>query len=269
MKDPELRFCSLLARGLLVDLLCMMFESSRQGELAKPDGTPRSDCEIADAIPGARREDKIAALRELENAGVIKRNENTGVLYSNRILEIAKRSETYSKNGAKGGAKRKLTGSKSEAKSVAKHVANTEANLELISKQNGGVSDTDTDTEIYLPSRKEEGSDSSSKEEKKLNKTFPLCASIISSVDPELANAFRRWIEFRFAASGQNIPEMQQEVLLMDLSRRGVEKAKSDIEFSIRIGAKNILDSSHDLQKQQQQAGSKSYGQTMKDKVGI
>ena len=80
MKDPELRFCSIFARGLLVDLLCLMFEAKRQGELSKPDGSPRSDEEIVDCVSGSDRATKLAALKELINSGALKRDENTGVL---------------------------------------------------------------------------------------------------------------------------------------------------------------------------------------------
>jgi len=64
----------------------------------------------------------------------------------------------------------------------------------------------------------------------------------------EFEPEWTRWCEFRFAIDGREIPEPQVETLLMDLGRRGSEKAKRDIEFSIRKSAKSILDSDNDFE---------------------
>lgn len=105
MKDPELRFCSLFARGLLVDLLCILFEAKEQGYASNPDGTPRTDEQIADAVAGGSREEKLAALAELERSGVLSRD-NRGVLFSRRIARLAELSQARKQNGSKGGSKR-------------------------------------------------------------------------------------------------------------------------------------------------------------------
>jgi hypothetical protein len=105
MKDPELRFCSLFARGLLVDLLCILFEAKEQGYASNPDGTPRTDGQIADAVSGGSREEKLAALAELERSGVLSRD-SRGVLFSRRIARLAELSDTRKQNGSKGGSKR-------------------------------------------------------------------------------------------------------------------------------------------------------------------
>lgn len=123
MKDPELRFCSLFARGLLVDLLCILFEAREQGYASNPDGTARPDEQIVDAVAGGSRDQKLAALAELERSGVLSRD-SRGVLYSRRLARLAEVSETRSKSGAK----RKQNGSKPQA------------NGEQTTKQNRGVS---------------------------------------------------------------------------------------------------------------------------------
>ena len=105
MKDPELRFCSLFARGLLVDLLCILFEANEQGYASNPDGTPRTDAQIADAVSGGSRDEKLAALAELERSGVLSRD-NRGVLFSRRIARLAELSQARKQNGSKGGSKR-------------------------------------------------------------------------------------------------------------------------------------------------------------------
>ena len=120
MKDPELRFCSLFARGLLVDLLCILFEANEQGYASNPDGTPRTDAQIVDAISGGGREEKLAALAELEKSGVLSRD-SRGVLFSRRLARLAELSAARKQNGSKGGSKR-------------------QANLKQTDKQNRGVS---------------------------------------------------------------------------------------------------------------------------------
>jgi hypothetical protein len=67
----------------------------------------------------------------------------------------------------------------------------------------------------------------------------------------DLAMPFSRWAEWIFATTGQAIPNIQAETLLMDLGRRGADKATRDVDFSINKGAKSILDSDNDFQKRQ------------------
>ena len=120
MKDPELRFCSIFARGLLVDLLCILFEANEQGYASNPDGTPRTDEQIADAVAGGSREEKLSALAELERSGVLSRD-SRGVLYSRRIARLAELSAARKQSGSKGGSK-------------------TQAKPKQTDKQNRGVS---------------------------------------------------------------------------------------------------------------------------------
>jgi hypothetical protein len=120
MKDPELRFCSLFARGLLVDLLCILFEANEQGFASNPDGSPRTDEQIVDAVSGGGRQEKLAALAELEKSGVLSRD-SRGVLFSRRLARLSEVSAARKQNGSKGGSKR-------------------QANLKQTEQQNRGVS---------------------------------------------------------------------------------------------------------------------------------
>lgn len=65
----------------------------------------------------------------------------------------------------------------------------------------------------------------------------------------EIADAWVKWCEFRFAIDGRAMPDTQVETVLMDLGRRGWDKAKRDIDFSIRKSAKTILDSDRDFER--------------------
>ena len=132
MKDPELRFCSIFARGLLVDLLCILHEAKEQGYASNPDGTPRTDEQIVDAISGGSREEKLAGLGELERSGVLSRD-NRGVLFSRRVARLAELSRERKQNGSKGG-------SKTRSKRAANTVANEQQTEQQTEQQNGGVS---------------------------------------------------------------------------------------------------------------------------------
>ena len=56
---------------------------------------------------------------------------------------------------------------------------------------------------------------------------------------------------------GRKIPEVQADAVLMELNRRGPEKAKRDIDFSIQKGARSILDSDRDFDKQRNSGSTK------------
>jgi hypothetical protein len=64
--------------------------------------------------------------------------------------------------------------------------------------------------------------------------------SNIDTLPEWLKKDWARWLDFQFAKTGQRMPETQADAVIMDLLRRGEAKALRDIEFSIRIGAKNI-----------------------------
>jgi len=72
-----------------------------------------------------------------------------------------------------------------------------------------------------------------------------------STIPPELLPHWRRWCEWRLVLTGAPINAIASEAILMELGRRGTEKAIRDIEFSILKEAKTILDSDNDFQKRQ------------------
>lgn len=146
MKDTELRFCSIFARGLLVDLLCIMFEAKDCGYLSKPDGAPRSDREIVDAISGGTVEDKLSALSELEASGVLSRD-SRNVLYSRRLSRLKDVSEARRKAGSKGGSKRKAKLKQNSSKQEANPQANEKQNRGVTVSDSASVSDSVTDTD--------------------------------------------------------------------------------------------------------------------------
>lgn len=65
----------------------------------------------------------------------------------------------------------------------------------------------------------------------------------------ELSQDWDRWMRFRESVDGRPMDPIQADAVLMDLGRRGTEKARRDIDFSIQKGAKTILDSDNDWTK--------------------
>jgi hypothetical protein len=86
---------------------------------------------------------------------------------------------------------------------------------------------------------------------KKISHTHSQRQNQKLEIPPDLAIPFSRWAEWIFATTGQAIPNIQAETLLMDLGRRGADKAIRDVDFSINKGAKSILDSDNDFQRRQ------------------
>lgn len=99
--DENLRMCSAAARGLWIELLCIMSTASPVGHLII-NGKAPTDMQIAmqTGIPS----DQIPALLgELEKEGVFSRNRE-GIIYSRKMIFDAKKAQIGRKNGLKGGA---------------------------------------------------------------------------------------------------------------------------------------------------------------------
>jgi len=96
------------------------------------------------------------------------------------------------------------------------------------------------------------------REEKKNTHTHTPARRSEAIIPDDLAEPWERWQSFREAIDGRRIPDIQAETILMDLGRRGTDKAIRDIEFSIRKSAKSILDSDNDFEKRSAPSGRQS-----------
>lgn len=201
MKDPELRFCSIFARGLLVDLLCLMFESKTMGFLCRPDGGPRDDIEIVDAIAGGSREEKLSALVELVNSGVLSRDSD-GVLFSRRLARLSDVSKERSKAGSKGGSK-------------------TQAKLKQTNKQNRGVTDSDS------------VSDTSNR--------YTYSSPVILAFDSEeYKESWSKWMAYRSQVKDSFVDDYQAQENQIFLKRLGEAGAIDAITYTISNGWRNL-----------------------------
>lgn len=83
-KDPNLRRCSAQARGVWIDVLCLMHECERRGVLAT-SGAAWTVEETACAV-GGNQDVTLACIRELCEKGVLRRSKRTGQMFSARMV---------------------------------------------------------------------------------------------------------------------------------------------------------------------------------------
>ena len=105
-KDPALRRCSHAAKGVYIDMLCLMFESSERGVLATA-GVPWPDDEVARAVGGDQQQ-TLSYIRELVDKGVVSRSE-TGAIYCRRMVRDEHKRRKCSEAGKRGGGNPHLT----------------------------------------------------------------------------------------------------------------------------------------------------------------
>lgn len=84
-KDVDLQSCSMTARGLWHELMCVMHECKPYGHLVLQSGVPPTEAQAARLVGMELREFK-AALRELETVSVFSRLSD-GTIYSRRMVK--------------------------------------------------------------------------------------------------------------------------------------------------------------------------------------
>lgn len=98
--DPALRMCSVGARGLWMEMLCVMHEATPRGSLVV-NGRSVNERQLA-GLAGCSVDDVASMLSELEDAGVFSREED-GTIFSRRMRRDDEKSERDKANGKAGG----------------------------------------------------------------------------------------------------------------------------------------------------------------------
>ena len=83
-KDPSLRRCCKAAKGVWMDMLCLLFECPSRGVFVDAGGRPWGDEEIAAAI-GGDMASNLECIRELLAKGVVQRDAR-GAIFSRRMV---------------------------------------------------------------------------------------------------------------------------------------------------------------------------------------
>lgn len=98
--DPMLRCCSIAARGLWVEMMCLMHKAEPYGSLLVNGA--RLDKRKLAILVGISEKECSALLMELEGNGVFSRDDD-GILYSRRMRRDFAKAETDKANGKRGG----------------------------------------------------------------------------------------------------------------------------------------------------------------------
>jgi len=98
--DPALRVCSLAARGLWAEMLCVKHKANPYGSLVI-NGKAVTSKQLA-ALVSASQRDVDACLKELEDSGVFSRDAD-GTIYSRRMRRDHDKAEKDRENGKNGG----------------------------------------------------------------------------------------------------------------------------------------------------------------------
>jgi 5-methylcytosine-specific restriction endonuclease McrA len=98
--EPALRLVSLEARGLWIEMLCIMHDANPSGHLLV--GSQPLDAVGLAAVCGVSEQKVRACLHELEAAGVVSRT-RASVLYSRRMVRDADKYARARANGLRGG----------------------------------------------------------------------------------------------------------------------------------------------------------------------
>jgi biotin operon repressor len=100
MGDERVRLCSVAARGLWIDMLCLMHSAHRRGYLQTATGSPLPLEQIA-RMAGCSTDEVTRLLSELKDAGVYDCSGN-GTIYSRRMVRENDISQVRSANGKRG-----------------------------------------------------------------------------------------------------------------------------------------------------------------------
>jgi len=101
LRDPELLRCSKAAKGVWIDMLCLMFDCVERGKLIS-NGVPWSKEEIAQAI-GGDVDENLSAIAELLGKGVARVARNTEAIYCSRMVRDEHKRKLCSIAGKRGG----------------------------------------------------------------------------------------------------------------------------------------------------------------------
>lgn len=125
LKDPALRACSAVARGVWMDMLCLMHESPERGHLMHANGKPVTAHQLT-RMAGCTPDEVDAALEELDDCGVFSRTEE-GVIYCRRMVRDERKRRLCSEAGKRGGNPTLKGRSKGDTKGEAKGDGNGDA----------------------------------------------------------------------------------------------------------------------------------------------
>lgn len=208
MIELTLRGCSLAARGLWMDMLCIAAQHEPPGYVAV-NGSPLDGDSLAKLIGGDKVEVNLL-LNELDKAGVFSRDRDTGAIYSRRMVADHAKHMKAVTNGKRGGNP-SLGNYETKSRSVNhldkpvdkpphKLPVKPQVNVEVISVDNGGVKHRVRDQSTEIRDQKE-------KNQNQTTTTSTVAAREVEDDDTEKVRkacvAFSAGVMLAFERSGQ------------------------------------------------------------------
>lgn len=221
LKDPAVRAVSLAARGLWIDMLCLMDQSPRRGFLQHVSGQPVSAMQLA-RMTGCSPDEVLPLLQELDNAGVFSSTDN-GIVFSRRMTRDERKRQLCAEAGKKGGGNPTFIGqSKGGTKGGPKRNPKASSSVSSSSSEN-------------LPSE-----DSKPPLPPKTGKFDPVSVEIPPLLDSkEFREAWENWVRHRRDIKKPLTPTSVEQQL-REFASWGIPRSIKAIEFTILKGWQGI-----------------------------
>ena len=201
--DTGLRLCSLEARGLWIEMLCIMWVSPKRGCLLEANGN-QIEAEGLARLVGAMEADTKQSLSDLQAHDVYSTLDD-GTIYNRRMYRQWKQSRSKAEAGRKGG-KASKSPSKTEAKTPSS--SSTAASTAASTPKTGSSSDVDVDVLFE--------SDVSLDEPKKTSSTSDKVVLPVR-VHEETAKRLWNWVNEIEGLDDNALRRFKDTLLLLDL----------------------------------------------------
>jgi hypothetical protein len=140
MKDPAVRSVSVAARGLWIDMLCMMFESPERGYLIHPSGNQVTDEQLA-RVAGLSKRDVRRFIDDLEAAGVFSKDLD-GNIFSRRLV----RDEQE-----RSGSRERVTRFRQRTNANSNRLSGSNANVAETKRETNNSSSSSSSSSLHTP----------------------------------------------------------------------------------------------------------------------
>jgi hypothetical protein len=230
LKDPAVRAVSPAARGLWMDMLCLMSESSRRGFLQHATGQPVTAPQLA-RMTGCGTDDVDRLLSELEDAGVFSRT-SSGVIFSRR-MEKDERERTAART-----RKERERGKKSSHGDVTplSRDLSRDCHAPSSSSSSSSKEEKTEDKEPPHPPAKPGGASRRVRDPK----FDPLTLEVPESIrTPEFVEAWGRWVRHRIEIKSP-LQRSTAEEQLRTFAVWGLEKSLRMVNHTILMGWRGL-----------------------------
>lgn len=242
-KDPNLRRCTHAAKGVWIDILCLMWENEERGVLATA-GRAWSDEDIALAVGGDQAV-VLVCLQELTLKGAAKRRAD-GALYSKRLVRDEHKRMLCVEAGKKGGNPNLKPTLKGQDKGDDKGAVKGDDKRNLTPSSSSSTSSSEEEREskknALVPETPAAKSEKAPAKASGKNRDLEVFAPLQT---PEFEAAWSEWMAYKCARQDVNPTEQYiantRRANLDYLARKGSSHAVAVVRFSLAKGAKNLI----------------------------